>query len=220
MNTFLSLIVNFLPLLIAIVAHEVAHGWAAYWRGDDTAKKQKRLSFNPLRHIDLLGTIVIPGLLLLARSGFVIGWAKPVPVNYNRLKTPGKDIFIVSSAGIIANLYLALLSALFFYLLPFIPSLPVQAFAGAFLLNMITINIILAAFNLLPIPPLDGSKIFFGGIRRPWAVNYINAEREGFIAIVALAFIIPAFFGFFGINFHPLAWYLINITKAAVSLLL
>ena len=220
MNLFIGIVINFLPLLIAIIAHEVSHGWMAYWRGDDTAKRQGRLSLNPLRHIDPMGSVVVPAILLLSKVGFVIGWAKPVPGNYCNLKKPRKDTFLISAAGIVTNLYLALISALLTYLLPFIHSLTVQALANAFLINMVIINIIIAAFNLLPIPPLDGSKIFFGWINRPWAAKYVSAEREGLIAIVVLAFILPYLANLLGFNFHPLGWYLVNVTKLTASVLL
>lgn len=220
MKIVAGVIINFVPLLIAVIAHEMAHGWVAYKRGDDTAKRQKRLSLNPLRHIDPLGSIIIPLLFLITRTGFVIGWAKPVPINYTKLKTPEKDIFLISIAGIIANLYLALISILLLYLIQFVGNITIQAYVGAFLLNMVIINIIIAAFNILPIPPLDGSKIFFGGINKPWAAKYINSEKEGFIAILVLAFILPSFLALFQINFNPLGWYLINTTKFIVSLFL
>lgn len=220
MKIVAGVIINFVPLLIAVIAHEMAHGWVAYKRGDDTAKRQKRLSLNPLRHIDPLGSIIIPLLFLITRTGFVIGWAKPVPINYTKLKTPEKDIFLISIAGIIANLYLALISILLLYLIQFVGNITIQAYVGAFLLNMVIINIIIAAFNILPIPPLDGSKIFFGGINKPWAAKYINSEKEGFIAILFLAFILPSFLALFHINFNPLGWYLINTTKFIVSLFL
>lgn len=220
MKIVAGVIINFVPLLIAVIAHEMAHGWVAYKRGDDTAKRQKRLSLNPLRHIDPLGSIIIPLLFLITRTGFVIGWAKPVPINYTKLKTPEKDIFLISIAGIIANLYLALISILLLYLIQFVGNITIQAYVGAFLLNMVIINIIIAAFNILPIPPLDGSKIFFGGINKPWAAKYISAEKEGFIAILFLAFILPSFLALFHINFNPLGWYLINTTKFIVSLFL
>ena len=167
-----------------------------------------------------MGSVVVPAILLLSKVGFVIGWAKPVPVNYCNLKKPRKDIFLISAAGIVTNLYLALISALLTYLLPFIHSLTVQALANAFLINMVIINIIIAAFNLLPIPPLDGSKIFFGWINRPWAAKYVSAEREGLIAIVVLAFILPYLANLLGFNFHPLGWYLVNVTKLTASVLL
>lgn len=220
MKLLLGIIINFLPLLIAVIAHEVSHGWAAYWRGDDTARKQRRLSWNPFRHIDPLGSVVIPAILLLSKVGFVIGWAKPVPVNYCNLRKPRKDIFIISAAGIVTNLYLALISALFTYLLPFIHNLTLQALTNVFLVNMVIVNTLIAVFNLLPIPPLDGSKIFFGWINRPWAAKYVSAEHEGLIAIVFLAFILPYVARLLGFSFHPLGWYLINTTKLIASALL
>ena len=107
----ISILVNFVPIIIAIVLHEVAHGYAACWCGDNTAKQHKRLSLNPLRHIDVFGTLILPAILLLAKTGFIFGWARPVPVNYANLRHPKRDILLVASAGIITNLLLALVSA-------------------------------------------------------------------------------------------------------------
>lgn len=220
MTTVLSIIITFIPVIIAIVAHELAHGWVAKVLGDDTAARARRLSLNPLRHIDLFGTIILPALFVLAKAGFIFGWAKPVPVNFNNLRHPRRDMILVSSAGILMNFYLALVGALFVYLSSFIPSLFWQGISSVFFLNLTAFNIILALFNLLPIPPLDGSKIFFGWIERPWAVNYINSEKQGLAAIVILAFIIPSLGSAFNLNLNIFNWFIITPTRALMSLLL
>ena len=220
MTTVLSIIITFIPVIIAIVAHELAHGWVAKVLGDDTAARARRLSLNPLRHIDLFGTIILPALFVLAKAGFIFGWAKPVPINYHNFKKPKRDIVLVASAGIIMNIYLALIGALLTYLSSFIPSPTVQLVCAAFFINFMIFNIILAVFNILPIPPLDGSKIFFGWSDKPWAIKYVNAEQKGLIAIIAIAFVIPVFLQSFGIDFDFFGWYIKNTTRAISSILL
>ena len=143
----------------------------------DTAQKQGRLSFNPLKHIDPFGTILLPLMLWIAHAGIILGWAKPVPVDFSNLKHPRKGMFWVSAAGIIMNIWLAIISALLMLLIPFVHSPYMQMVLNLFFLNMIVYNIVIALFNALPIPPLDGSKIFFGWINKPWAVKYINSGK-------------------------------------------
>lgn len=220
MDILIKAFITFVPAIIAITAHEVAHGLVAAYLGDDTAKKNKRLSLNPMRHIDIFGTIILPAILILSKTGFIFGWAKPVPINYNNLKKPKRDIVLVASAGIIMNLYLALIGALLIYLCSFIPTAKFQLFCTAFCINFMVFNIILAVFNILPIPPLDGSKIFFGWSENPWAIKYVNSTRIGLIIIVALAFVIPVFMQTFGINFDVLGWYIKNTTRTLGSILM
>lgn len=215
-----SIIVNFVPILIAIILHEVAHGYAAYKLGDDTAKIRGRLSLNPVKHVDLFGTIILPTLLVLSKTGFVFGWAKPVPVNFGALRNPRRDMIIVASAGIVMNIFLALLSALLLNLSHYITNPFMQGAVGLFMLNMVVFNIVLAVFNALPIPPLDGSKILFGWINKPWAVKYVNSERYGLLAIVAIAFIIPAAGDALGLNLNIFGMYLINVSKLFISWLI
>lgn len=214
----LAIIINFIPILIAIILHEVAHGYAAYKFGDDTAKKYGRLSLNPLRHIDLFGSIIIPALLYYSGVGFVFGWAKPVPVNFNNLKNKWQE-FIVAAAGIIANILLALVFAMLLRVENLI-SLPVlHNVISVFLLNMVVYNIVLAIFNILPIPPLDGSKIFFGWMKNAWAKKYVNSEQSGMVIIVGIAFILPYLGKMFSMDFNILGWYMINMSKFFISLL-
>ncbi len=220
MDFIIKIFVTFIPAIIAIIAHELAHGWVAARLGDDTAKRAHRLSLNPLHHIDLIGTIIIPALLIMSKTGFIFGWAKPVPINYHNFKKPKRDIVLVASAGIIMNIYLALIGALLTYLSSFIPSPTVQLVCVAFFINFMIFNIILAVFNILPIPPLDGSKIFFGWSDKPWAIKYVNAEQKGLIAIIAIAFVIPVFLQSFGIDFDFFGWYIKNTTRAISSILL
>jgi len=180
------IVVWILPVVFAITVHEVAHGWVAKKQGDKTAFMLGRLTLNPIKHIDLLGTIIIPGLLLLSSTGFIFGWAKPVPVNARNFKNPKKSMAIVALAGPVANLLMAIAWALIVRLGIFIEaemlSLPLiyMGVAG------ISINLVLALINLIPIPPLDGSRIASGILPDKWAWQYNRLERFGFIILLLL----------------------------------
>ena len=185
--TFIQRIVVWvIPVIFAITVHEVAHGWVAKKYGDNTASMLGRLTLNPIKHIDILGTIIIPGLLLLSSTGFIFGWAKPVPVNPRNFKNPKKDMAIVALAGPVANLLMAIAWALVVRLGVFINveavSLPLiyTGIAG------ISINLVLGIINLLPIPPLDGSRIVTGMLPHKWAWQYNRLERFGFIVLLIL----------------------------------
>lgn len=180
------IVVWILPVVFAITVHEVAHGWIAKQYGDKTAYQQGRLTLNPLKHIDPWGTIIIPGLLLISFTGFIFGWAKPVPVDARNFKNPKKAMMMVALAGPLANLLMAIGWALLarvgvavemeFISLPLIYS----GVAG------ITINLVLALINLLPIPPLDGSRIVSGLLPDYWAWRYNQLERYGFLILLLL----------------------------------
>lgn len=168
--------------VLAIVVHEVAHGWIAYKLGDSTAKDLGRLTLNPLAHIDPIGTVILPLLLIMTNSPVVFGWAKPVPINFHNLRNPKRDIISVGLAGPLANITFAFILAASFRLFSFLrgPFLTEMIFSG------ILINIVLAAFNLIPIPPLDGSRILFGLLPYPLAVRYMKIESYGFIILFIL----------------------------------
>src|SRR6202790_1162012 len=150
-----------LPAIIAITFHEAAHGFAARLLGDDTAWRLGRVSFNPLKHIDPVGTILLPGMLLLLRSPFLFGYAKPVPVNFRALRSPRIGIILVAAAGPGMNIALAIIAALAFHLVRYLPD-TVALWLAANLRNALLFNVVLAVFNLFPLPPLDGGRILVG----------------------------------------------------------
>lgn len=179
-----------LPVIFAITVHEAAHGWVAKKYGDNTASLLGRLTVNPIKHIDWLGTIIIPGLLLLTGTGFIFGWAKPVPVDARNFKNPLHDMAIVALAGPVSNLLMALAWALIARIGITIGtdaeniSLPLiyTGIAG------ISINLVLALINLLPIPPLDGSRVLTGILPPRLAWQYNQLERYGFIILLILLY--------------------------------
>jgi Zn-dependent protease len=182
------ILVWILPVVFAITVHEVAHGWVAKKYGDNTADMQGRLTLNPIKHIDILGTIIIPGLLLITGTGFIFGWAKPVPVDPRNFKNPRSDMAVVALAGPVSNLLMAVFWAL-------IARVGVMIGAGTESISLpliytgvagISINLVLALINLLPIPPLDGSRILTGLLPSEWAWRYNQLERFGFIILLVL----------------------------------
>ena len=204
----IKIVISVFSIFIAILWHELAHGWVALKLGDDTAKNAGRLSLNPVKHIDVFGTLILPILLLLSKSGFVFGWAKPIPIDYRKLKNYKRDIVLVSAAGIIANILLAIISAILLKITLILPVYAIKGVLSMFWLYMIIFNTVLAMFNLLPIPPLDGSKILLGWSQNPLIIRFLNADRLGLIFIVTFAFILPALLQHFGIDFNPLTSYL------------
>lgn len=197
-----------IPVLLAITLHEAAHAWAADRLGDSTAKMMGRLSINPLRHIDLFGTIVVPLLIaFMTQFQFVFGWAKPVPINGHQLRNPNRDMALVSFAGPAANLLMAFLWAL---CLKISYSFNPQTFTPALFLALtaqagIIINLILALLNLLPIPPLDGSKVLASALPPKQAMQYLKLEPYGFLILVILLIS-----GILGSILNPLLYYAIT----------
>lgn len=201
-NTLFQALALIVPLIFAIVFHEVAHGYAARLLGDPTASQRNRLSLNPLRHVDPIGTIILPAILKLS-GGPVFGWAKPVPVNPARLNNPRRDMMLVAAAGPGANLVLAavgavLLGLLLRFALDPEPGIAV-AFIAANLGNFIAINVFLALFNLLPIPPFDGSHIVEGLLPGNAARAYARSRPYGFVLLFTLLLIVPWLFPELGI---------------------
>jgi Zn-dependent protease len=201
------------PILFAVTIHEVAHGWMAYRRGDPTAFLMGRLNLNPLKHLDLFGSFIFPAILILTKSPFVFGWAKPVPVNFFALKHPKRDMIWVSAAGPGSNLMVAAVSGLLFRLLyPFYQG-PSTALHPVMLMlfYLVLVDSALAVFNLIPIPPLDGSKVLAGLLPGPLSAKYLRLERYGMFIFIALIIIIQLT----GINFLSMvvAWPVVIISR-------
>ena len=193
-----------IPLIIAITFHEAAHGWVADRLGDDTARRLGRITLNPLRHLDRFGTLILPGLLLLIRAPFVFGYAKPVPVNFSRLGNPKRDMVWVALAGPAMNIALAIAAGLLLHLVAFVPLFAAD-WVDDNLLNMMVINVVLAVFNMLPLPPLDGGRVLTGLLPMPLAVRFAKVDRYVMLLLIGLLFIVPTVGSLLGFPFSPLA---------------
>jgi len=190
-DLIMKIIVGVVPIIIAITFHEVAHGYVAYRLGDPTAKLLGRLTLDPLKHIDPVGTILVP-LVLYAVGGIPFGWAKPVPIGVRNFKNPRRDMGLTGVAGPLTNLALAIVSAILlrFVLVPLGSVIPEGVFLGflKLLYASVQINIILAAFNLIPVPPLDGSRVLAALVPRHIANRIDELERYGIIIVMILIF--------------------------------
>ena len=195
-----------LPVVIAVTFHEAAHGFVAYRLGDDTARQAGRVTFNPLKHIDLFGTIILPALLLLSSSGrFMFGYAKPVPVNFRRLNHPRQDMVWVAVAGPATNVLLAIASSLLFYGVDLMPPSPAEWLA-ANLVNSIQFNALICVFNMLPLPPLDGGRVAVGLLPDALALPLARLERYGMLILLLFLFIVPYFGEQTGHNLNIVNW--------------
>jgi len=180
-----------IPVLLAVTLHEAAHGWAAARLGDDTAQRLGRVTFNPLKHIDPFGTFILPIMLLLASGGrMMFGFAKPVPVNFWRLRKPRRDMVLVAIAGPVTNILLALAAAALIHL-AFQTTGSLREWLSMSLQAAVWINIILAVFNMIPIPPLDGGRVAVGILPRPLATRLARLERMGIVVILGCVFVVP-----------------------------
>ena len=201
------------PIILAITLHEVGHGWVAKQLGDDTADRMGRLTANPLSHIDPVGSILIPGLLLLTKAGFLFGWAKPVPINWRNLRHPRRDIALVALAGPGANLLMLLGWVVVIWLAA---HLPIGHVLAQSLVTMgqvgIVINSILIAFNLIPLPPLDGSRVMMSLLPPALAQRYIRLEPYGLVIVVVLLML-----GWLSFLVHPVLMLLDRLVTLLLS---
>ena len=208
-----------LPLVIAITFHEAAHGFVAHRLGDNTAFDRGRVSFNPLRHIDPFGTLILPAILLMSHSPFLFGYAKPVPVNFRAQRNPRIDMVWVALAGPATNIVLALLAALAFHAVGYVPANAAQWIADN-LKNALVINVVLAIFNMLPIPPLDGGRVAVGLLPNVLAVPLSRLEPFGMLILIGLLIILPMAGTQFGLNLDVISAILRTSTGYVIQLIL
>jgi len=194
-----------IPVLLAVTLHEAAHGYVALRFGDDTALRAGRVTLNPFRHVDSFGTVLLPALLLLIHSPILFGYAKPVPVNFARLRVPKRDMIWVAAAGPGMNLLIALGAAMAVHLVPVFPETG-QEWLIANLQNAIYINVILAVFNMLPLPPLDGGRVAVGLLPHGLALQLARLERFGLPILLGLLFILPMLGDAIGVNLNIFSW--------------
>ena len=215
-----------LPVIFAVTLHEAAHGFIAYHFGDSTAWQAGRVTFNPFKHIDRFGTIILPALLILIRSPFLFGYAKPVPVNFGRLNHPRRDMVWVALAGPGTNVLLAIVSTVLFSGVQFLPggghphlrSLPLflenmalippspAAWVALNLVHSLVINVVLCVFNMLPLPPLDGGRVAVGLLPDALAFPLARLERYGMLILLLFLFVLPYVGEQTGYDLNILGW--------------
>jgi Zn-dependent protease len=204
-NTIYTASTWVVPILLAITFHEAAHAYAAWRLGDDTAHRLGRVTFNPLKHVDPFGTILLPALLFLTKAPFLFGWAKPVPVAFGRLGHPRRDMAIVAMAGPLTNVLLAFGSAILLRVVWLLPG-AIAPWTVQTLYQSILLNLVLAIFNMLPLPPLDGSRVVMSILPNALAKPFAKLERFGFLILLGIIFLLPMLGRQIGTDLNLFRW--------------